>query len=508
MEWKAADDGMRLQLLSIAGRFCCPPPLSDSAATAAAASAAAAAVAGDAQSSPAALPTPPECADEANKAAPPAGEGETVVPAGIEISIELEHGHYAGGGGGGGDGGRFGIEFVTASSGAIEIIECPATERSAMQAGDQLKRVANTAVTSAAEAASALQSIVGEERVAVDVYRPGAYAAQRSAAAGSFAPSLLTEPEPEPEPEPASAEDEAAAEAKIQKLQQQVDTATEQLYAGDRDSVASTDGGGGGGSGGSTAKVRSIALALWQGQGRHPDLEESLAELCLLLSDDDASAYGAAREGFLQPLLGHLAPSAALVDAALEVVLSFFNGGKSRHLAIAAGLTADLENGDDFVARAICALFAPLRILVGPVVLVATQALAAKAMLAMAQAVQSTPGNTGMDPVMKALWATSHSVDNCFECRLGAVAFVDQPEETKASKKKKLKLPPLALDAMMPLTTSSEVWLAGSGKAFVELLAELPCPSAWSAKHVSNALERMSKANKEEKAGVNAERVW
>ena len=172
--------------------------------------------------------------------------------------------------------------------------------------------------------------------------------------------------------------------------------------------VATSDDSGGAKK--TAARVRSFTLALWQGQGRHPDLEDSLAELCLLLSDDDESAYAAARQGFLQPLLGHLTPSAALVDAGLEVVLSFFSGGKGRHLAIAAGLTDDLAKGDDSVARAICALFVPLKILVGPVAPVATRALAAKSMLAIAQAVQSTPGNTGMDPVMKALWASDNSV--------------------------------------------------------------------------------------------------
>ena len=86
---------------------------------------------------------------------------------------------------------------------------------------------------------------------------------------------------------------------------------------------------------------------------------------------------------------------------------------------------------------------------------------------------------------------------------------IRRPEETKASKKKKLKLPPLALDAMMPLTLSPEAWLSDAGKAFVKLLGELPCPSAWSAKHVSNALERMAKANLEEAVGVKkSEQVW
>jgi hypothetical protein len=138
---------------------------------------------------------------------------------------------------------------------------------------------------------------------------------------------------------------------------------------------------------------------MWQGQGRHPELEEMMAELCLLLCGDDATAVAAAREGFLQPLLGYLArcafsdrnpntptqyhlltssrvsgivvryltgaafcdvaslkaPGSALVGPALETVLSFLAGAE-RHAAIAACLTADLAQDDDFVARALSAL--------------------------------------------------------------------------------------------------------------------------------------------------------
>jgi hypothetical protein len=270
----------------------------------------------------------------------------------------------------------------------------------------------------------------------------------------------------------------AAAEAKLEVLQHQIDTATEQLYAGERAAMDKTVGDSG--SSDLACRVRKVALELWQGQGRHPDLEEHLAELCLLLTGSDGDAYVAAQQGFLQPLLGHFSPTAALVDAGLEVVLSLVGGAKSRHAAIAAGLSADLEKDDDTVAKGLCSLFAPLRVLVAEgVAPVPTRVLAAKTLLAMAQMVQSTPGNVGMAPIDKALWATSHAIDSCFDCRLGAVVFVDQPEETKASKKKKLKDPPLVLDAMMPLVSSAETWLSDTATDFVNLLAELPCPSAW-----------------------------
>ena len=222
VEWTAADDAMRLQLLSIASRFCCPPPLSAAATAAATASASASSAA-----SAAARP-PPECADEASEASPPAGTGGA--SAAIALSVQLERVDDFG----------FGLEFVplvrpdgAGGTSGVKIIQCSATENSAMQPGDELTHIAHVEVASMLDAATALQECT-EDSVVVEFLR---HRAPATAAEVATEAQPIPPPQLQPAQEPVSAEEEAAANAKIHVLQGQIDTATEQLYSGDRTAV-------------------------------------------------------------------------------------------------------------------------------------------------------------------------------------------------------------------------------------------------------------------------------